>query len=255
MPHSARARRCRGAVARPETASGVASEFIRLYNFFVHTYKWESGMVKAVSTTDSGGETRELILVAALQTFAEKGFDGATTRQIATTAGVNHGLIPYYFGTKPKLWQAAVDRAFTQLEAGLDTVLEDSSVTDDRERMRMLIRRFVRFVARNPEFVKLMNDEGKRRGPRMRWLVDRHVKPLYAAVKGQMQSAQQQGFLPDDVDPIHFHYILAGSVGFIFHQAEECKRLSGIDPFDEAIIENHSRAVEYFFFGPPKNSA
>jgi len=209
-------------------------------------------MVKA-EVNDSSNETRELILVAALKAFAERGFDGATTRQIAKSAGANHGLIPYYFGTKPKLWQAAVDRAFAQLEAGLDMVLDDTSIPDDRERTRLLIRRFIRFVAQNPEFVKLMNDEGKRRGPRMRWLVDRHVKRLYAAIKAQMQRAQEQGFLPDDVDPIHFHYILAGSVGLIFHQAEECKRLSGIDPFDETTIENHSRAVEYFFFGPPKD--
>jgi TetR/AcrR family transcriptional regulator len=210
-------------------------------------------MAKA-EVNDTSGETRELILVAALKTFAEKGFDGATTRQIATTAGVNHGLIPYYFGTKPKLWQAAVDRAFARLEAGLEPVLEDASVTDDLERLRLLIRRFVRFVAHNPEFVKLMNEEGKRRGPRMRWLVDRHVKPLYAAIRGQMQRAQERGLLPNDVDPIHFHYILAGAVGLFFHQAEECKRLSGIDPFDEATIESHSRAVEYFFFGPTKGS-
>jgi len=33
-------------------------------------------------------------------------------------------------------------------------------------------------VARNPEFVRLMHEEGKRRGPRMRWLVDHPVKPL-----------------------------------------------------------------------------
>ncbi len=51
--------------------------------------------------------------------------------------------------------------------------------------------------------------------------------------------------------PIHFHYILAGSVGLIFHQAEECKRLIGADPFDEAIVEEHARAVEYLFLGPP----
>ena len=59
----------------------------------------------------------------------------------------------------------------------------------------------------------------------------------------QLRGAQGYGLLPaDDVPPIHFHYILAGSVTFIFHQAEECKRLSGIDPFDEAIDrEPHAR--------------
>ena len=49
---------------------------------------------------------------------------------------------------------------------------------------------------------------------------------------------------------MHFHYILAGAVGLFFHQAEECKRLSGVDPFDESAIEAHARAVEYLILGP-----
>jgi AcrR family transcriptional regulator len=206
-------------------------------------------MAKAAAG-DTGGDTREQILEAALSAFAEKGFDGATTREIATLAGVNHGLIPYYFGTKPKLWRAAVDRAFAQLEAGLEAVLGDADAGNPRERMRLLIRRFVRFVAANPEFVKLMNDEGKRRGPRMRWLVDRHAKPLYETMTSQLQGGGGAGILPDDIPPIHLHYILAGSVTFIFHQAEECKRLAGIDPFDATTIANHERALEHLFFGP-----
>ena len=207
-------------------------------------------MVRAAEV-DASGETRELILIAALKAFAEKGFDGATTREIATEAGVNHGLIRYYFGGKPRLWREAVDRAFAELEAGLDAVVNASSVADDRERAGLLIRNFVRFVGRNPEFVRLMHEEGKRRGPRMRWLVDRHVKRIYAAVSSVVEKAQGSGLLRFDAAPIHFHYILAGSVGVIFHQAEECKRLSGVDPLDESVIEEHARIVEQMLLGPP----
>jgi AcrR family transcriptional regulator len=200
-------------------------------------------------------DSRELILVAALRAFAENGFDGATTRDIAGRAGVNHGLIPYYFGGKQKLWQAAVDRAFAQLGAGLDTVLNDPTVADDRERTGLLIRNYVRFIAQNPEFVLMMHDEGKRRGPRMRYLVDRHVKPLYEAMRVLLERTQGRGLLPADIAPIHFHYILAGSVGLIFHQAEECRRLSGLDPFDPAVVEDHARAVEHLLLGPaPKET-
>jgi len=195
-------------------------------------------------------DTREAILIAALQAFAEKGFDGATTREIATRAGVNHGLIAYYFGGKPKLWRDAVDRAFAQLGAGLEGVLDDPSIEDDRERTGLLIRSYVRFVAAHPEFVLLMHEEGKRKGERMRWLVDRHVKPMYAAISALLERATFRGRLPADIPPIHFHYILAGAVGVFFHQAEECKRLSGIDPFDDDAVEAHARAVEHLLLGP-----
>jgi len=207
-------------------------------------------MVRAAAE-EASGDSRELILRAALSAFAEKGFDGATTRDIATQAGVNHGLIPYYFGDKAKLWRAAVDRAFLEMEEGLGAVVEDQTLADDRERTRLLIRAFVRFVARNPEFIRLMHEEGKRRGPRMRWLVDRHVKPMYEAVVGLLHRSQERGFLPAHISPLHFHYALVGAVSFIFHQAEECKRLTGVDAFERQTVEDHARAVEYLFLGPP----
>ncbi len=204
------------------------------------------------AAAETGRDSGERILGAALEAFSEKGFDGATTREIAARAGVTLGLLQYYFGGKSKLWQAAVDRAFAELRAGLVAVLADPDPLDDRERLRLLIRGHVHFVARSPEFVRIMHDEGKRRGPRMRWLVDRHVKPIYDAMMPLVLRSQDAGILPRDIAPFHFLYILAGSVGVIFHQAEECKRLAGVDPTDAAIVEAHARAVEHFFLGPPK---
>ena len=52
------------------------------------------------SPNDSGSDTQTLILHAALREFSEKGFDGATAREITNRAGLNHGLIRYYFGSK-----------------------------------------------------------------------------------------------------------------------------------------------------------
>ncbi len=196
-------------------------------------------------------DTRETILRSALGLFSDRGFDGCTNREIAARAGVNHGLITYYFGSKQKLWQEAVDVAFAEMGAGIRELLEDASITDERERAARVIRAHVHFVARNPEFVRLMHDEGKRRGPRMRWIVDRHVKPMYEAVCGLFERARASGALQLDVPPVHLFYILAGSVGMLFHQAEECRRVTGTDPFDPAVVEAHARAVERMLLGEP----
>src|SRR5205085_1839826 len=131
---------------------------------------------------EAEGSTRERILNAALEVFAERGFDGARVRDIADRAGANLGLITYYFSDKLQLWKAAVGEAFAELGTELGGVLGDES-DDDLRDLERIIRHFVGFVARRPGFMQLMNDEGKRDGARMRWLADTHVRPLYEGMR------------------------------------------------------------------------
>ena len=56
-------------------------------------------------------DTREAILAAAREAFAERGFDGASIRAIATAAGVDPALVHHYFGTKEQLFLAAMQVA------------------------------------------------------------------------------------------------------------------------------------------------
>ena len=55
-----------------------------------------------------GEETRARIVTAALALFGERGFDGASTRDIAERAGVNAPAIGYYFDNKEGVYLACV---------------------------------------------------------------------------------------------------------------------------------------------------
>jgi AcrR family transcriptional regulator len=55
---------------------------------------------------DSG--TREAILAAARKRFADLGYDGATIRGIAADAGVDPALVHHFFGSKERLFAAAM---------------------------------------------------------------------------------------------------------------------------------------------------
>jgi AcrR family transcriptional regulator len=55
---------------------------------------------------DSG--TREAILAASRKRFAEHGYDGATIRGIAADAGVDPALVHHFFGSKERLFAAAM---------------------------------------------------------------------------------------------------------------------------------------------------
>ena len=64
-------------------------------------------------------DNRSRLLHAAADVFAEFGFEGASLRAIADTAGVSFQLIAYYFGSKEELWVATVDFLFERyLETG-----------------------------------------------------------------------------------------------------------------------------------------
>jgi AcrR family transcriptional regulator len=203
---------------------------------------------KGRGASAAGEGTRERILATALELFSQAGFDGATTRELATRAGVNLGLIKYYFGSKERLWRDAVDRAAGELQAALARAVPDA--LDTRADLVELVRVAVRFAGRNPAFIRVMNDEGKRDGPRMRWLVDRHGRPLYELLRGVFSVARAKGLVPD-IAPVHLYYVLIGAIGIIFSQAPECRRITGIDPTaSDAVIEAHADAVARLILDP-----
>ena len=56
-------------------------------------------------------DTRERILEAAFEEFADRGFEGSSTRSVAAKAGVQHPLVTYHFKNKEGLWRAVITTA------------------------------------------------------------------------------------------------------------------------------------------------
>ncbi len=177
------------------------------------------------------------ILAAALEAFAERGFDGATTREIAAAAHVPQGLVAYHFASKQALWEAAVDRVFREARAELGGVVGALRDEAPATRLRAVMRRFVRFSAAHPEFHRFMVHEGAHDGPRLRWLVEHHVRPLYEATVALMREAAPE------LDAPHWYYLVLGAATHLFAVAPEFERLAGRDPRTPEMVEAQAAAV------------
>ena len=70
-------------------------------------------MTEAARTTPARAAAEEALLDAAERLLVEVGYAGITTRRLAEEAGVNHGLVHYYFGSNENLLVRALER-FTE---------------------------------------------------------------------------------------------------------------------------------------------
>jgi AcrR family transcriptional regulator len=200
------------------------------------------------TTRPSADATRDRIVVAATDLFSERSFDGASTRDIATRAEVTQPLLHYHFHSKEELWRAAVDALFERLNLTLDQRMSGLRGVDDITSAKLLVREFILFSARNPQLHRIIMQESKADSSRMDYLVDHHVRSIYRRTAAMFESLSRAGAVPD-ILPAHLYYILTGAGPTMFVLAPECRRLSGLDPSDNDVIETHADAVCRLLFG------
>lgn len=71
-----------------------------------------------------GDQTREALLLAALDVFGHSGFDAASTRAIAQAAGVNQALIGYHFGGKQGLYLGVFEHIVSRMQGRMAPVAD-----------------------------------------------------------------------------------------------------------------------------------
>lgn len=100
-------------------------------------------------------ESRERILKAAEEIFAEMGFDGARVDDIAKRAGVNKALIYYYFESK----DAILDELFALLmengEQIQNQALDDFPDMRQTDIYRQIFERFMGFALKHRRLIKI----------------------------------------------------------------------------------------------------
>ena len=190
----------------------------------------------------NAGLTKLKLVEAALTMFSTRGYDASTTRQIESVAGVKRGLITYHFGSKKALWEASADYIMSIAEIELSEAIRQTEQLEAQLRLGFFVHAYVAFCAKHPELNRLMIQEGMDLDWRLKWLLDRSVRPWYRQVCKIFEQAVTLGLVPS-INSHHFYYILTGSATLIFSNAVEAHALSGRNPMEAAVIEDHANAV------------
>ncbi len=95
-----------------------------------------------------GQRTRERLLEVALRLFAEKGYEGVGTREVAAAAETNIASIAFHFAGKEGLYEAVIERVADELAGLHRTALAlaqapDAATEDAGELVRRIVEKLV----------------------------------------------------------------------------------------------------------------
>jgi AcrR family transcriptional regulator len=101
-----------------------------------------------------GEETRSRIITAAMMLFGERGYEGASTRDIAASAGVNAPALRYYFENKEGLYLACAEHIASRVWEHLSEVVDRAErILEDNAPDASLIEAYCAIQAQTAEWM------------------------------------------------------------------------------------------------------
>lgn len=100
----------------------------------------------------------ENILFAAEKLFAENGFEGTSTREIARAANVNISMISYYFGSKEKLYEKLVEYRMNEGQFFSKDIIERTDL-NEWEKVDKIVDQFAGRIRNHKCFYRIMQRE------------------------------------------------------------------------------------------------
>ncbi|NUT31455.1 MAG: TetR/AcrR family transcriptional regulator [Hamadaea sp.] len=100
--------------------------------------------------------SRDRVLDAATRLFADRGYDGTSTREIGRASGLNIATVAYHVGAKADLYREVMRRAHELEKAALTRAVDDLGKAEDLvEGAKTLVQRYLDFCLDHPHIPAL----------------------------------------------------------------------------------------------------
>lgn len=174
------------------------------------------------------------LLDLALDVFADAGYDGASVREVCRRLGVSHNLVHERFGSKERLWLAAVDHGFRALAVTLAEAA-NAAPPDPFDRLRAILVRYVEAMAERPALIRIINHEATHPGPRVEHLFRTYLRPAHDVADAALRLLEQQG-RARRIPAATLHFLVGHGAGGLASLPELAGRFEpdGPDPVTQA---------------------
>ena len=167
----------------------------------------------------TGLERRAAIIEAAINSFAQNGFRGVTTRELAQSAGVSEPVLYDHFPSKRDLYNAIIEKLAADSQASFsDWPGTLPAGSEDREFFSALASSIIDWHQRNPAYVRLLMFSALEGHEFGEIFFERHSEQFFHALADHIRQRIEAGALRP-VDPMlaaqHF-------IGVVMHFGIHC---------------------------------
>ena len=134
---------------------------------------------------------QERILQAATDLFAEVGFSGASTRDIARMAAVNDATVYRHFSSKKNLFAAVLEAELRKLSVRADILLKVSNTDDLQSALRIIFELLTEALAGQPRLLRLLQFSVLEFGDTMQPLYHKYLGELLDGAAEYLGSSKQ----------------------------------------------------------------
>jgi len=154
---------------------------------------------KEETTSD---KTKDLILDSARKHFCDKGYEGASVRDICCEAGANVSAIKYHFGGKEGLYRECF-KIFgeSRLNSASKILTKAASLDELKLRMRLFAEDFINEGLENLTTTKMICREIETVNPLIEDIFTDTFLKVYTTLVSVFEDAQTKKILRDDVEP------------------------------------------------------
>lgn len=138
-------------------------------------------------------ETRQQILEAALDLFANQGFKMTPVQQIALACGLTPGALYKHFSSKEMLLYKLVEEGHSVLDRALDEAERSSAGKETSERLKALLKAFALFHTDFADLARVADREAEYLGDTYRQKVIRLRRQVLYQFEGLIQEGISNG--------------------------------------------------------------
>jgi AcrR family transcriptional regulator len=146
-------------------------------------------------------ERKTAIVDAAINLFAEKGFRGTTTRELAAIVGVSEPVLYQHFATKNELYGAIIESKSADIQRVTAEVESYRNTPDDAAFFTFLGQLILDFHEQDPSYLRLLLFSGLERHELADRFHQRQSKVFVQAVVDHLRTRVEQGIFRSDIDP------------------------------------------------------